>query len=177
MAKKKLALTIGLVVLIAAALTLTLVFTLHVNGTAFATELKKGSSESGTTTVTYTVDDTWTVSIPDSLTIEGTTGEGSDTVTASGVKIEKDSNLKVTVDSENNWLLQNEGKDKSIGYELSVDSGSAFDKQTGNDVLSVAAGSDGGSANLKAKIKEDDKKYSTGNEAYTDTLTFNVTVA
>ena len=177
MNKKKLVLTASLVVLVAAAiLAIALVITFNANGTAFAADITSGGGTTGETTVTYTVQDTWKVTIPETIDLAG---DGTGTVEASGVKIEKGKNLTVTVTSQNDWELFEGGEKGTPGdgikYELKKEGTKLND---GDNVLEVAAGTDGISQKLTAEITEYKKdNLSTGGKAYEDTLTFTVTVA
>lgn len=137
---------------------------------ASAASLDEKNHESAQTTVTYTVNTTWKLEIPDSITVGDTAGG---TVSASEVVIEQGKQFKVTVSSTNGWKVQ--GGSQSIDYNLKVgDSSDAL--INGGEVLTLDAGTQSGSATLKASLKNaDDGKYSTGGEAYTDTLTFTIT--
>lgn len=135
-----------------------------------ATEITNGSG-GATTTVTYSQDNEWKVTVPESLTVGGAPGE----VKAEGVKIEQGTTLDVTVSSENGWKVQ-DSEGHSIDYELKSTGGDSSDTalEDGGTVLSVTAGNEGGSANLTATLKEGSENYSTGSDPYTDTLTFSV---
>ncbi len=137
---------------------------------ASAAEIDQGDQSNNKTTVTYTAADSWTVTIPDTIDIASPNGD-NDKVSASGVKIEEGKELNVTVTSKNNWHLKNGDTGTGLEYELKAD-GSAL---TENKVLSVAAGTDGDEAALTAELKNADN-YSTGGKAYTDELTFTVSV-
>lgn len=144
--------------------------------TASAKTISDTDPSPQTVPVTYNVADTWTVTVPESITIDGGTWTGSGTVSASDVRIEKNTKLTVKVESENEWKL----KDKThtgneIAYELKAN-GEAFTSKDGNEVLAVEAGNASGSQVLTATVKEEEQKYSTGGEAYEDQLTFTVEV-
>ena len=140
---------------------------------ASAATINQGDQSDNKTTVTYSVNDAWTVQIPDSIEIGGDTG----TVEASGVKIEKNKNLKVTVHSKNEWKVKSGDEGTELAYELKADESKVA--QDG-EVLSVAAGATTGSATLTATLDttadENSANYSTGGASYTDELTFTVTV-
>lgn len=131
-----------------------------------ATEVTNGNGGSSTT-VTYTVADSWKITVPESITVGGDGG----TIKAEDVKIVPGNELNVTVTSTNSWKVQKDAEHQ-IEYELKVGSGSAL--SNGDKVLTVEAGSDGGQDTLTATVKSGSENYSTGGEAYTDTLTFEV---
>ncbi len=172
MKKKKL-------VLLSAAAMLSLAVAGSIGATVASAEttLEPGSASS-TTTVTYQVDSTWEVTIPDSIELHADGSETTASVSASGVKIEQGQKLTVTVESENEWKVQDSGKTNGFDYQVTKD-GTSLDNSSNNTVLEVEAGTASGSQELKAKLTDatDAGKYSTGEEAYTDTLTFTVTVA
>lgn len=138
--------------------------------TASAASLDEKNHDSAQTTVTYSVDTTWKLTIPDSITVGDTAGGK---VEASDVVIEKGKQFKVTVSSNGEWKVSGNGQ--SIEYDLKVDDSS--DALTnGGEVLTLDAGTQSGEATLKASLKNaDDGKYSTGGDTYTDTLTFTIT--
>ena len=138
--------------------------------TASATDLTSSGEDTGSTTVTYTVADSWTVTIPETITVGS---EGEDVV-AKDVVIEQGKKLKVSVSSENSWQVQDESGENGFIYQLK-----AGEEVITNEVLSVDAGTTGETKkNLKAELNDPDKvgKYSTGGVAYDDTLTFSVEV-
>lgn len=140
--------------------------------TASAATISKGGTEQGTVTVEMdAVPDAWSIEIPESIKVGGVGGS----VTASGVKIEAGKKLQVKAASAHNFTLSKDGtSDTGIKYELKKDG-----NKVGEDgvVLEVEAGTAGGSSALTAALAEGQENYSTGNEAYQDTLTFNVTVS
>ncbi len=157
----------------AAMLSLALAGSLGAVVTASAAEINQDTEDPIQTTVTYSVDTTWKLQIPESITVGGAEA----TVSASDVIIEQGAQFKVTVNSTNGWKVQ--GNSQSIEYELKKNGGSGdalTNDVSGNTVLTVEAGAKEGSESLKATLKNaDDGKYSTGGDAYTDTLTFTVT--
>ena len=158
----------------AALLSLALAGTIGTVAVASAdTKVDNGNGEA-TTTVTYTVANSWEVTIPETITVGGDEAE----VKAENVHIEKDTTLHVNVTSSNGWAVQNETGDKSIEYDLKIVDGDDTALTDGKSVLDVEAGTtEGGSAKLKATLKNpDDAKYSTGGDAYEDELTFEVSV-
>lgn len=172
MKKKKLALISS-----AAILSLALAGTIGVISASADTLNQDTPDHNGTTTVKYSVADSWTVTIPEEIIINGVnTGD----VTAKDVVIEKGTNLNVTVHSANNFKVKGTVKtENEYAYQLKKD-GSVL-TQDGN-VLTVAAGSeeaakeaDGVSATLTAELNDAEAgKYSTGTDTYEDTLTFTV---
>ena len=141
-----------------------------VNVASAETKVDNGKGAS-TTTVTYSAEDAWKVTIPETITIGG---QDPITVSASEVKIEKGKKLKVTVSSANGWKVKS--GDKELDYELKK-GGTTLDNDSNNTVLEVEAGTPTGSETLTANMKDTAANYSTGGESYTDTLTFTVTVA
>ncbi len=142
--------------------------------TAFADQtLSSGGTTSGQTTVTYTQADSWTVTIPDTINI-ASPDAANDKVSATNVKIAEGDKLTVTVTSKNGWHLKQGDTGTGLEYELKADSGEAL--TDGGTVLTVEAGTTTGEAALTATLKGTASNYSTGNEAYTDELTFNVNV-
>ena len=149
--------------------------------TAFAEDITNSSPNPQEVTVTYTVSETWTVTIPESITIEAGTGtsSGDDTVTikAGAILGEGKTRLKVTVSTTDGKFELKNGS-TTLEYEIRVDdsssgfSGSAI--TSGQEIAST----DGGNATdvvkyLQAKIKEDAKAKVAG--TYTGQLTFTVT--
>lgn len=132
------------------------------------TTINQDSSDSATTKVTYQVKDSWTLTVPESIVVGGAGGD----VSASNVKIAPDKELTITAKSANEWNVKS--GENQIEYELKVDG----ETSTG-DILTVEAGTDSGSAALTATVKEDgsNENYSTGDTEYSDTLTFEVSVA
>lgn len=134
-----------------------------------ATSIDNGSGEA-TTKVTYQVADAWEITIPDTLVVGGAGGK----VEAKNVKIEPGKTLTVTASSANTWHVKENGTDGTgIEYELKVEG-----KTYSDHVLEVTAGEATGEANLTATVKEDNNaNYSTGNKEYSDTITFEASVA
>lgn len=176
MKKKKL-------VLLSAAAVLSLAVAGSIGATVASAETINQDSEpnTGSTTVTYQVDSTWEVTIPESIELQADGSETTADVSANGVKIEKDQKLTVKVESKNNWEVTDTGEPGGNGfaYQVSKEDGTVLDNDSNNTVLEVEAGTDGDSETLKAKLKDatDAGKYSTGEDSYTDELTFTVEVA
>ena len=141
-------------------------------GKASAAELSNDGENSGTTTVTYTAGDEWTVTIPDTINIAAPS-EDTDKVVASGVKIGAEETLTVTVESTNGWELRKAGQEEGgLKYTLKANGGEAL--TNGGTVLTVTSSANNGEATLAAELTGGN--VSTGGEAYTDTLTFDVNV-
>ncbi len=147
--------------------------------TAFADQtLSPGGSTSGEVQITYHQDNTWTVTIPDSMVI-GTAAK----VSASDVSIKNGTTLKVTVSSDNysgGWKLKsdNGSGDKSIDYTLKAattegELESASPLEDNGTVLEVKVGETEGNASI---IGEVSGTPATGEDTYSDTLTFSVEV-
>lgn len=134
-----------------------------------ATEVTNGNG-GNSTTVTYTVADSWKITVPESITVGGDGG----TIKAEDVKIKPGDELNVTVSSTNEWKVQKDAEHQ-IEYELKTGKNSGSALGNGDKVLTVEAGSDGDQDTLTATVKSGSENYSTGGEAYTDMLTFTVT--
>lgn len=136
--------------------------------------LTSTGEHNGTVQISYTKADAWSVTLPESMTI-GTAAE----ISASNVDIEAGKSLKVKVTSDNyneGWKLKK--GESSIDYTLKAAATEgalteAENLEDNGEVLSVAAGTATGKASIKGEISGNP---STGGEAYTDTLTFTVTV-
>lgn len=146
--------------LLSLALVLAMLLTMSV--TAFAADINESSiSKSGSTTITYSADDSYVVTIPDSITV------GTDaTVSVSNVTLAQGYNLVVSVSSKNNWTLKN--GDNTIGYTLKIDDSTIVNNGT---VLTVKSG-ETASKTLKTTLSGA-AMYSG---SYNDTLTFNLYV-
>lgn len=157
----------------AAVLSLALAGSIGAVVVASAADITSGGSNTQTVEVTYSVNNSWTVSIPGSIVV-GNDG-ASQKVKASDVLIGEGQSLKVTVSSGNEWKLKGSGS-VEFGYELKVD-GTVYS----DSVLTVNAGTtESVEKILTANLKGDDAnagKYSTNGESYTDELTFTVTVS
>lgn len=125
------------------------------------------ATDSGTTTATYRKDKAYTVTIPADITVGGE----AITISASGVMIDPKDTLKVKVSSANGWEVSYQ--DVSLAYHLVMNSTEVRDNDT--VVLSVAAGTPTGSQKLTAALDSDVNVTKSG--AYTDTLTFTVSIA
>lgn len=138
--------------------------------TASATEITQGTEgRKGTTTVTYSVSDSWSVTIPESIVVGGAGGD----VVVKDVVIKEGNQLKVTVASAHSWKVQDEAG-HGFTYQLKADGSEVI---TG-DVLAVDAGTtEEQKKSLTAELNDptNSGKYSTGGESYSDTLTFTVT--
>lgn len=140
-------------------------------GKASAAEI---TSNGGTATVAieYTTEDSWKVTIPESITI-GTAAK----IEATDVNIAEGETLKVTLKgtSQEKWELTEDGGSDKIEY--TVKKGDSIDTQettvnVGDAVLEVTSG------NKESYIKaEVEGNKSTGGKTYKDTLTFTANVA
>lgn len=123
----------------------------------------------GQTTVTYSVSDSWEVTIPETIVVNGAGGN----VTVSKVVIEQGKQLAVTVESTNDWKVQ-DAEGNGFTYELK-----SGEDVISSGVLTVAAGTETETTKtLTAELNDSNGgKYSTGGETYEETLTFTVTIA
>ena len=121
--------------------------------------------------ITYSVDDAWTVTIPESITVGGEAVE----VKAENVNIASGKELNVTLkgSNESEWKLIGSGD--PITYTVKKgDNGSQTETVNPKDsILTVTDAQTSGSVYIKV---ETENTKSTGGEAYTDTLTFTVSV-
>lgn len=144
-------------------LTLIIAIVITMSVTAFASEIKENSAtNSGSTNITYTVDNSYIVTIPDSMTI-GTEA----TVSVSDVILADGYNLKVSVSStqyNDGWKLKN--NDDYIGYTLKID---GTDVDNNGNVLTARSGET--PEKKLVTVLTGTAKYSG---RYTDTLTFTV---
>ena len=132
------------------------------------------TNDTGSTELTYTVESTFTMTIPADTTLTG--GTGSSTVSVSDAVIPSGQSLNITVSSANydtsnsKFRLKDQDKDSNyINYTITKNDNNI----TGGDsVLTVASGTETGSANLVYKA---DVTKVAG--TYKDTLTFTATVA
>lgn len=146
--------------LLSLALILAMVLTMSV--TAFAQEI---TGESGSTDITYTANESYVVTIPDSMKV----GEDAN-VSVKDVVLAANKQLTVSVSSEqynNGWKLKN--GDETIGYTLKIDN---TDVANNGTVLTVKSG-DEVTKTLKTTLTGTAKYSGT----YTDTLTFNIELA
>lgn len=143
-----------------------------------AMSVGKASAESitnpatqGESTVTYTNGSSWTVEIPDSITVNATNAQisASDVNTPNG--------LDITVSSENGFTLKNEKLSAGIPYTLKVAEeseqlGEGTQISEGGTVLTVSGGSEQSASTYVGAYV--DGSPITGSEAATDTLTFTI---
>ena len=145
---------------------------------AATTELQSGAQSSGQVTLTREVEEAWKVSFEDSVTLAEGKGELTITVAdGDDLKIAPGASLKVTVNSNNNWQLQN-GTD-NVAYTAKTDftglDGNNLDNDTNNTVMQgITSESSDKNAKLTFTYSEEDLKHAG---SYQDTLTFNVTVS
>lgn len=140
--------------------------------TASAATISKGGTEQGTVTVEMdAVPDAWSIEIPASIKIGEEVSVAN--VTASGVKIEAGKKLQVKAESAHSFTLSKDGtSDTGIKYDLKKDGTNV----SNGVVLEVEAGTASGESKLSAELKAGYDNYSTGGEAYEDTLTFTVEI-
>lgn len=135
------------------------------------------TTPTGSTTVTYTQAQSYTVTIPSEITLQpynASTNTTTLTVSASNVVIDYGKVLKVTVSSGNVWKVVDKVNTSSTdtwAYTLKK-SEITLDNSTNNEVLSVAAGTATGSQELTAQLSQAITKSGT----YEDILTFTVSV-
>lgn len=127
------------------------------------------TGNSGNATVSYTLESSWTIEIPETITVNSPVQITASANTVNG--------LTITVESENEFKLTN-SKGASIDYELKVansseELGAASKLEQNGTVLTVTAGSEQ-SANTYIGAYVDGSPV-TGSEAATDTLTFTIT--
>lgn len=116
------------------AIALVIVMMAAISVPAFAAELT-GNAEATlgqTTHITYGVDQTYTVTIPETITIDKTNRTGSGDVTVDKVCIPAGKNIKISVTSAteptspNKWELKDSAasgtKAANVGYSITVDS-------------------------------------------------------
>lgn len=151
-------------------LALAVVMMLSCSVTAMAATATEGAN---TVPVTYTENTSYTVTIPETITIDKNASE--QTVSAKDVMIPTGTALKITVSSENyannNWYVANKAAAaEKLTYTIK-NGGTAL--KSGDTVLSVEAGNTAGaSVPLTMQLTGNVTKAGT----YTDTLTFTVSV-
>lgn len=139
---------------------------------AEATVNEVSTDKTGQMTATLTQDQSYTVTIPDTITAAKQDATPTAvSISASNVFIDANQTLKVTVASGKGWKLKDE-KGGEFGYALKVGESVSALADNG-EVLSVGAGTQTGSASLTAQLTEEVTKSGT----FTDTLTFTVNVA
>ena len=144
--------------------------------TASAQTISSSDTSDKTLELTYMQQSTWTVTLPDSITM-GTAAE----VSASGNMAEGET-LTVTVKGtdESAWKLTEDAGSKTIEYKLRKGDSAEnveTDVDVNGEVLKVAGIDGEQTASGKAYIKaEVEGSKSTGGKTYKDTLTFHVDV-
>lgn len=152
-------------------LVLALTLCLSLGVTAFAAEITVNSAQSATTTVTYGLDSSYTVVIPESVVIDSESYKGDTAVSASDVMLNYGETLNVTV-TEIDVLVDAADAANTLTYKVGKTDG-ADDVTNGTVVLSVESGNvEGGEQALYFELTQDVTK--AGN--YSDTLTFTVSV-
>lgn len=152
-------------------LALALCLCLSLGVTAMAAEITVDGNQSATTTVTYGLESGYTVVIPESVVIDTDTHKGDATLEASDVLLAYGETLKVTVTGIDE-LVDAADAANTLSYKVGKTDG-AEDVTNGTVVLAVEAGNtEGGEQTLYFELTEDVTKAG----AYSDTLTFTVTV-
>lgn len=152
-------------------LALALCLCLSLGVTAMAAEITVDGNQSATTTVTYGLESGYTVVIPETVVIDTDTHKGNATLEASDVLLAYGETLKVTVTGIDE-LVDAADAANTLSYKVGKTDG-AEDVTNGTVVLAVEAGNtEGGEQALYFELTEDVTKAG----AYSDTLTFTVTV-
>lgn len=158
---------------------LALVMALSLGVSAFATDVTVDGSQSADTTVTYGLDSSYLVVIPESVVIDTNTHKGEATVSAENVLLGYGETLNITVanaENEDKWyLVDKTAADNTLEYTIGKTDGAA-DVTNESVVLSVAAGDKWNEKVEQAlyfELAEDVTKAGD----YSDTLTFTVDVA
>ena len=154
-------------------LVLCLCLCLSLGVTAMAAEITVDGTQSATTTVTYGLESGYTVVIPESVIIDTETHKGAAEVSASDVLLAYGETLKVTVTGIDQ-LVDAADASNTLSYKVGTTDGDD-DVVNGTVVLAVAAGDNWNSEaaqELFFELTEDVTKAG----AYSDTLTFTVTV-
>ncbi len=167
---KTVLITVAAVVLLAA-MALAIVFG---TGMAKAATLQKGGEESGNITVTYTVAESWKVSIPENVKINKAGTAESGTVSVSDAIIGNDKDLVVKIQSANGYTLQN--GDDSLTYTVKIKDSTTFSGSDAQEVLKVEGGTKTGSAELEFNLEDGVAQNAMYSGDYTDQLTFTVSV-
>ncbi|MDO5141857.1 MAG: hypothetical protein Q4D31_02430 [Eubacteriales bacterium] len=165
------------------AMTLTLALAQAMAVPAFAAEgtvSQTDSSKTTNTTVEYTVKETYTVTIPQSVNLETLTHEQA--ISATDVVINEGNELKVTLSSANystgfrmkNIAVSSVGNADTdfLAYTIQKGSPASEAVTNGGEVLTVKAGTETGSETLTYNTTGKAKKAGI----YQDTLTFTVSV-
>lgn len=150
------------------ALLLAVVMMAAISAPAFATALDPLNTGVSGVEVSYDVDVSWSVSVPDSVAL-GTNKTKNEVVSATGCHLEHGDTLTISVASTNGFkLVLTTNAEKSIAYTIDGASSGTI------TLLTVEAGSLGGSRNDVAFEVTGDDTYYAG--TYKDTLTFTVNV-
>ena len=167
------------------ALILAIVMTVAISVPVFAEDTSFSSDDTGvvtpTTKIEYGVDQTYTITIPASVTINRSTRQGEAKITVSDVCIPAGTNIKVSVTSSveptspNKWELQDAAttgsKAANVGYTVKVD-GSEIERGA---TFLTAASAVTFTATSKTLAIEVNKTMQVAN--YEDYLTFSVAIA
>jgi hypothetical protein len=158
---------------------LSLTMVLGMTCTAFAAELNS-TSRSGDTKVQYTVEESYTVTIPGDISLTSSKTSDTGIVSAENVLINKDNSLTVTMSSttySNGYKLTAPSGNSSIPYTIKTATNSSNALEDKAVVLKVTSGSTSGNETLTFAVDADtvaNNAKESGN--YTDTLTFTVAV-
>ena len=143
--------------------------------TAVFADDKTLDGDAGTTNVTYTTEEAYTVTIPADITLTSSKLSATGNVKVTNALLGSGETLKITVASSNGYNLVN--GDSKIAY--TVKKGETTITADANEVISVEAGvkiTDTNSAALTFATTEANIKAATAAGAHKDTLTFTVSV-
>lgn len=155
------------------AFTLMIVMMFAMSANVYAETITNDGTVSGdknqNVTITYTSNISYTVTIPDAMSI------GQDaTISVSNVMIDVDQGLSITVSStqySNGWLLKDQNTKKTVGYTLKNAIPGA-DLPNNGTVLYTTSGVD-----AEATLYTDIKRAPLYTGTFTDTLTFSIKIA
>lgn len=138
--------------------------------TGFAATINETGGQSANTTVTYGVEMSYIVTVPDSVVIDAEELTGSATVTASNVMLSAGYQLNVTLNSDFT-LTDASNTNNTLGYTVK---NNGVTVASGDVVLFVESGdTDGASTILALNLNSEPTKAG----AYSDVMTFGVSVS
>lgn len=144
--------------------------------TSFAAEnsiiTQDNEEKSGSITVNYDMKESYTVTIPASISFTDTETTVERALQVDDIAIKEGSTLKVNVSSLNNFKMKN--GDAEIDYMMMVNTHEIADENN-SDVLAIKSGEKSGWAILHFRT-ELSKKNAVYVGNYSDTLTFTVSV-
>lgn len=162
--------------LISFVLAFALLLTLILPATADTTIKQDSIVQTGSMTLNYTVAVTYTVIIPESVTIDPVTKTGSGTITIeAGALIPYENHLQINISSENydtdakKFMMQEKSNSSDYLYYTIKDEKTSNEISTGACVLAA----DSNEAASVTLVYQAEPTYSG---TYTDTLTFTVVV-